>query len=97
MGPAQFIPSTWALYKNRLAEIIGSAADPWNIRDAFFAAAVYLADVGATKKTYEYEWCAALSYFSGSCSLSNQVRYEFYGDSVMALAKQYEEDISKIQ
>ncbi len=97
MGPAQFIPSTWTLYKDRLAAITGSAADPWNIRDAFLAAAVYLADLGATKQTYEYEWCAALSYFAGSCSLSNQVRYEFYGDSVMALAKQYEEDIAKIQ
>ncbi|MFH1423592.1 MAG: lytic murein transglycosylase [Candidatus Nealsonbacteria bacterium] len=97
MGPAQFIPSTWVMYENRLAELKGGIADPWNISDAFLAASVYLADVGATKKTYEHEWCAALSYFSGSCSLSNQVRYEFYGDSVMALAAQYEKDIKGMQ
>jgi len=97
MGPAQFIPSTWVIYRNRIAELKGSTADPWNINDAFLAAAVYLSDVGALKKTYEYEWCAALSYFAGSCSSSNQVRYEFYGDSVMALATQYEKDIQNIQ
>ncbi|MFH1841431.1 MAG: lytic murein transglycosylase [Candidatus Nealsonbacteria bacterium] len=97
MGPAQFIPSTWMIFKDRIAELKGSPADPWNINDAFLAAAVYLSNVGATKKTYEYEWCAALSYFSGSCSLSNQIRYEFYGDSVMTRASQYEEDIKKLE
>ncbi|MDP3990776.1 MAG: lytic murein transglycosylase [Candidatus Nealsonbacteria bacterium] len=96
MGPAQFIPSTWMMYKNRVAELKGSPADPWNISDAFLAAAVYLADAGATKKTHDYEWCAALSYFAGSCSLSKQIRYEFYGDSVMAIAARYEQDIKEI-
>ena len=97
MGPAQFIPSTWMMYKDRIAELKGNPADPWNISDAFLASAVYLSDVGATKKTYEYEWCAAVSYFSGSCSLSNQIRYEFYGDSVMAIASRYEQDIKEIE
>jgi membrane-bound lytic murein transglycosylase B/uncharacterized protein YjeT (DUF2065 family) len=97
MGPAQFIPSTWLMYKGRLLELKGSPADPWNIRDAFLAAAVYLSDSGAAKKSYDYEWCAAVSYFSGSCSLSNQRRYRFYGDSVMAMAAQYEKDIKEIQ
>ncbi|PIS17308.1 MAG: hypothetical protein COT59_01340 [Candidatus Nealsonbacteria bacterium CG09_land_8_20_14_0_10_42_14] len=97
MGPAQFIPSTWMIYKDRIAQLKGSAADPWNISDAFLAAAVYLSDVGATKKTHDYEWCAAVSYFSGSCSLSNQIRYEFYGDSVMAIAARYEQDIKEIE
>jgi membrane-bound lytic murein transglycosylase B len=97
MGPAQFIPSTWVLYEDRLEEIIGSAADPWDIRDSFLAAALYLADAGATKQTYEYEWCAALTYFTGSCSLNNQVRYEFYGDSVMSRASAYADDIAKLE
>ena len=97
MGPAQFIPSTWMMYQKELTEFAGKPVDPWNIKDAFLAAAAYLADSGATKQTYEYEWCAALSYFAGSCSRTNQVRYEFYGDSVMALAKQYEEDIKNLQ
>ncbi|MDD5068980.1 MAG: lytic murein transglycosylase [Candidatus Pacebacteria bacterium] len=97
MGPAQYIPSTWLLFKDRIEDLKGGTADPWNIRDAFLAAGVYLAKVGATKQTYDYEWCAALSYFAGSCSSSNQIRYEFYGDSVMALAKRYEADIKQLQ
>lgn len=97
MGPSQFIPSTWMIYKDSLTKLKGSIADPWNIKDAFSATALYLADLGAKKGTYEYEWCAALSYFAGSCSLSNQIRYEFYGDSVMALAVRYEKDIQQIQ
>ena len=97
MGPAQFIPSTWMMYEDRITDIKGSPADPWKIADAFLATAVYLSDHGATKQTYEHEWCAALSYFAGSCSLTNQIRYEFYGDSVMSLVNQYEKDIQNIE
>ena len=96
MGPAQFIPSTWIIFKDRIAAIKGTTPDPWDIKDAFLASAVYLGELGATKQTYEYEWCAALSYFSGNCSLRNQVRYEFYGDSVMAIAARYEQDIKTL-
>jgi membrane-bound lytic murein transglycosylase B len=101
MGPAQFIPSTWVLYKNKIEQAKGGPGDPWNIRDAFLASAIYLADAGAIKKgtvnkVYEYEWCAAISYFSGNCSRSNQIRYEFYGDNVMAIAARYEEDIKAL-
>lgn len=96
MGPAQFIPSTWVQYQDRIAQLKGGSADPWNIRDAFLAAAVYLAQAKATKQTHDYEWCAAVTYFSGSCSSKNQIRYEFYGDSVMAIAARYEEDIKAL-
>ena len=40
---------------------------------------------------------AALSYFSGNCSLKNQIRYEFYGDNVMAITKRYESDIAALK
>ncbi|PIP23838.1 MAG: hypothetical protein COX90_01560 [Candidatus Nealsonbacteria bacterium CG_4_10_14_0_2_um_filter_38_17] len=93
MGPAQFIPSTWMLYRDRVAAITGKSADPWNIRDAFFAAGLYLADYGAKLQTYDGEWRAAMIYFSGSTN----TRYRFYGDSVMALAKQYQTDIETIE
>jgi len=97
MGPAQFIPSTWLQYQDKIAQLKGGSADPWNIRDAFLAAAVYLAQAKATRQTHDYEWCAAVTYFSGSCSSRNQVRYEFYGDSVMAIAARYEEDIQALE
>jgi len=97
MGPAQFIPSTWIAYKDEIARLKGRPADPWNINDAFLASAVYLADVGATRQTFEYEWCAAVSYFSGNCSTRNQIRYEFYGDNVMAITRRYESDIAALK
>ncbi|KKU93190.1 MAG: hypothetical protein A3E08_00260 [Candidatus Wildermuthbacteria bacterium RIFCSPHIGHO2_12_FULL_49_13] len=93
MGPAQFIPSTWMLYKGRLDGIVGKTADPWNIRDAFLASALYLSDSGATTQSYNAEWCAAQRYFSGRCSTT----YRFYGDSVMNLAARYEQDIKTLE
>lgn len=97
MGPAQFIPSTWVQYQGKIEQLKGGSVDPWNIRDAFLAAAVYLAQAKATKQTHDYEWCAAVTYFSGSCSSRNQIRYEFYGDNVMAIAARYEEDIKALE
>ena len=93
MGPAQFIPSTWIAYRSRVAGVTGSAADPWKIKDSFLAAAFYLGDYGATKQTSSGEWRAAMIYFSGSTS----PKYSFYGDSVLRIAKGFEEDIKTIQ
>lgn len=92
MGPAQFIPSTWIAYKPRLDDMLGRPGDPWNISDAFMAAALYLGDAGARAQTYQAEWRAAMVYFSGSTN----PRYSFYGDSVMAIVKQYEEDVKAL-
>lgn len=93
MGPAQFIPSTWVRYDDRVAEITQKAANPWDIKDAFLAAALYLADYGAAKKTTDAEWKAAMIYFSGSTN----TKYRFYGDSVMKIALGYEDDIKAIE
>ena len=94
MGPAQFIPSTWMKYKERIEGVTGKKpADPWNIRDAFVAAGLYLKDYGASKQTYNSEWRAAMIYFSGSTN----TKYRFYGDSVMSLATKYEQDIKDIE
>jgi len=93
MGPAQFIPSTWMLYRDKVKAITGKAADPWDIKDAFLAAALYLADYGATKQTSDAEWKAAMIYFSGTTN----TKYRFYGDSVIKIASQYEEDIKVIE
>jgi len=93
MGPAQFIPSTWAIYEDRLKSMLGRPADPWSIKDAFLASGTYLADLGAAKGTEDDEWCAAISYFSGRCRNT----YRFYGDSVLAIAARYEKDIATLQ
>lgn len=93
MGPAQFIPSTWVIYKDQVKNITGEAADPWDIKDAFLAAALYVKKYGAASQTYNDEWKAAMIYFSGTTN----AKYRFYGDSVMALAKKYEADIKVLE
>lgn len=97
MGPAQFIPSTWMIYKDRVASITGTAGDPWNIKDAFLASALYLSDYGAAKQDYNSEWKAAMIYFSGTSKRTQYNGYGFYGDSVMKIAERYESDIKEIE
>ena len=93
MGPAQFIPSTWILYKDRISALTGKTpSNPWDIRDAFIAASLLLKDNGASAKTPDAEWKAAMLYFSGSTN----PRFRFYGDSVAAMATKYEEDIKAL-
>jgi len=94
MGPAQFIPSTWTLYKDRLEGIIGKAADPWNIKDAFLAAGLYLSDYGAKSKTKDGEWKAAMIYFSGS---TTNPAFYFYANSVLRIADGFEKDIAVLE
>ena len=66
MGPAQFIPSTWNLYYDRLQNVLGRPADPWGINDSFTAAGLYLSDLGASAKTADKETSAASRYYGGS-------------------------------
>lgn len=94
MGPAQFIPSTWQMFAPRIAAALGVAqANPWLARDAVMANAIYIADLGAGSQTYTSERNAACRYFSGSpCSASNGV-IASYGDSVVAKANKFQQDI----
>lgn len=90
MGPAQFIPSTWMGYKDKISAVTGKTADPWDIRDAFLAAAIKLkADGGASK---DGEWTAAMKYFSGGVNPA----FRFYGDNVINTANQYQKDIEAL-
>ncbi len=94
MGPAQFIPTTWLTYAPKVKQITGKAvANPWDVRDAFLASALYLTNYGANKKTRDSEWRAALIYFSGSVN----TKYSFYADSVLAIADRYESDIATLK
>jgi membrane-bound lytic murein transglycosylase B len=90
MGPAQFIPSTWLGYQSQIAAITGRGANPWNIKDAFLAAALKLKADGATAAGGE--WAAAMRYFSGSTNPA----YSFYGDNVIATATKYQADIDQL-
>lgn len=100
MGPAQFIPSTWNSYKDRISDVLGRPADPWSIKDAFLASGIYLSDYGASKQTYNGEFNAALSYFAGpgwyKSSYKNVYKRD-YGYPIMNLAKKYESDIAHLE
>ena len=90
MGPAQFIPSTWMGYKDQVSAVTGQPANPFDIRDAFIAAAIKLkADGGATQSG---EWAAAMRYFSGGTNPA----FRFYGDNVVATAAKYQSDIDAL-
>lgn len=95
MGPAQFIPSTWMLFKDKIARNVGRAAsDPWNPEDAFMASGLYLADLGAANQSFTAERNAACRYYSGrSCSGSNT----FYGNQVMGRVKNIQDNIDILQ
>jgi len=93
MGPAQFIPTTWSVYADEVEDITGNPADPWDIKDSFLAAALYLKRYGAGSQKSTDEWRAALIYFSGS----TKTKYSFYGDSVLSIANKYEQDIKDIE
>lgn len=86
MGPAQFLPTTWLAYEDEIAIITGhNPPSPWDLDDAFAAAALKLSANGANQKTWPAEWKAAQVYFAGRNWQKPQ--YSFYGDSVMELAE----------
>ncbi|MFA6424342.1 MAG: hypothetical protein WCV83_03485 [Candidatus Magasanikbacteria bacterium] len=92
MGPAQFIPSTWMGYRNKVTAITGnSVASPWDNRDAFLASALLLKANGADG-TENGEWKAAMRYFSGGTN----VAYRFYGDNVIKTTNKYIADIANL-
>ena len=93
MGPAQFIPSTWALFAEQVQQLLqkNTVADPWNVQDSFLAAALYLKKLGANG-TYRGELNAALNYFG--CRTAWCVSH--YGRPVLERTKKYENEINII-
>jgi peptidoglycan hydrolase CwlO-like protein len=106
MGPAQFIPSTWNLYREKITSITGSnPPNPWSHGDAFVATGLYLTDAYNSSSCRNYaeenknvfpeqflrERCAAAKYYAGG----NWYRYRFlYGDPVVKKADQFQQDIN---
>lgn len=92
MGPAQFIPSTWAIYEEAIKQKSGrTIANPWSIKDAFLANAIFLQDLGAKSGDSTREMRAALRYFGCTTAWCETN----YGRPVMAVASCFENYISK--
>jgi len=97
MGPAQFIPSTWILYKDRIAQMTGeNPPNPWTPRTAIFASAILMEDNGADKGTRDAERLAALRYFAGWTNATKSA-YAFYGDDVMRLADKFQAQVDILE
>lgn len=97
MGPAQFIPSTWKQYKDRVGKITGQTPpNPWDARTAIFASAMLMADNGADAQTPAAERLAALRYLAGWGNASKPA-YAFYGDDVMALSAKFQKEIDVLE
>lgn len=79
MGPAQFMPTTWKIYEERIAKVTGhNPPNPWDPLDAFAAAGLLLKDNGAAAGGSTAERTAALKYLAGSNW--NNRNYRFYYD-----------------
>lgn len=90
MGPAQFIPSTWLIYRYRVEQMLGVAtADPWQPQHAFLAAALYLRDEGADGTTRGH-LNAASRYYGVDIGSA-------YARSVLDRAAKWEQRIISVQ
>ena len=96
LGPAQFIPSTWLIYEAEVARLTGhNPPNPWSIEDAFMAAAVYLANAGATSQNQTAEIKAANAYLSGKANCRQSI-CRYYSNLVLQKAGQIEKDLPRI-
>lgn len=89
MGPAQFIPSTWNMYDEKITAITGRPANPWSINDAFLGAALLLKANGAEQN----ERTAACRYYAGSCTTAGSS----YAKQVLSWATQYQQDLNVLK
>ncbi len=93
MGPAQFIPSTWLGYASQVQQLTGhDLVNPWSTQDAFTAAAIKLANAGATSKDRTGEIAAAKAYIGGSTSCSKAI-CNSYANTVLRKAAEIEQNL----
>lgn len=92
MGPSQFIPSTWVLYAGRIQAATGGGyPDPWNPKDAIFATAIYLSDLGASGGNATDEKIAADKYYAGGNW--QKAANQFYGNEVIQKMNNIQENM----
>lgn len=93
LGPAQFLPTTWLAYEAEVARLTGhNPPNPWNIEDAFMAAAVKLAKSGATLQTRNAEIGAAKAYIGGKTTCSSRI-CNYYATTVLNKAAIIEQNL----
>jgi len=95
MGPAQFMPTTWLKYKERIESLTGAKpANPWRASDAFLGAALYLADFGASSKNAQDELGAVTAYLCGTTQMTSRCKRaggEGYRNLVLQKAADWED------
>ncbi len=84
MGPAQFMPTTWMGYKDRIEKTTGkNTANPWNLEDSLVAMGLKLGAVEGVKEGDRKGWAkAAGMYLAGA----NWDKYSWYSDRVLHYA-----------
>lgn len=93
LGPAQFLPTTWLGYVDKVAALTGhNPPNPWNIEDAFMASAIKLAAGGANSKTQVGEIRAAKAYVSGNPNCTKAICYS-YSSMVIRKAAEIEPNL----
>lgn len=98
MGPAQFMPTSWELYKDGVSQVTGHRpSSPFNNADAFTATALYLKDglVGCRTSfntIFQQENCAAAKYYAGG-NWRSYMSVGRYGYRVADRAQGFEADI----
>jgi len=96
MGPAQFMPTTWLSYMERVTAMLGGgAASPFDNLSAFTASAIYLSDglgdcAAVYASQYDKERCAAAKYYAGG---NWRKHMGGYGKSVATRAISFQKDI----
>lgn len=96
LGPSQFIPSTWNMYKARIESALKVPhANPWNPEHAIMATAQFMKDLGAQNPAGQRD--AACRYYSGRPCNAVGVTNAFYGNSVMKIKEDLKKDIAIIE
>lgn len=91
MGVAQFMPTTWRGYDDKIADLTGSkVANPWRLVDGVIGMALKLKAAGADSKKNEH-YAAKVYYCGGPGSPYWSNKCEAYADTVVSWSKGYDE------